>query len=134
MIVGIGTDLCDCRRIEAAIARHGERFAQRVLGDDEWLVYRQRQAAHPVRAVRYLATRIAAKEAFSKAIGLGMTGPMSWRACQTLNGDNGRPVILLGGELAPWFAARLWQAHVSLTDEGDYAQAFVVIETQPTPS
>lgn len=132
MIIGIGTDLCDCRRIEAAIARHGERFAQRVLGDEEMLVYRQRQAAHPVRAVRYLATRVAAKEAFSKAIGLGMTGPMNWRACQALNNEQGRPQITLGGELAAWFAARGWQAHVSLTDEGDYAQAFVVIETQPT--
>ncbi len=132
MIVGIGTDLCDARRIEAAIARHGERFAQRVLGEDELAVYRQRQAAHALRAVRYLATRLAAKEAFSKAIGLGMTGPMNWRACQALNDEHGRPVIRLGGELAAWFQSRQWRAHVSLTDEGDYAQAFVVIETQPT--
>lgn len=132
MIAGIGTDLCDCRRIQAALARHGERFAQRVLGDEEMAVFRQRQAAHELRAVRYLATRIAVKEAFSKAIGLGMTGPMSWRACQALNDEQGRPVIHLGGELAGWIAARGWRAHVSLTDEGDYAQAFVVIETSPS--
>jgi holo-[acyl-carrier protein] synthase len=132
MIAGIGTDLCDCRRIEAAIARHGERFALRVLGDEEMTVYRQRLAAHRLRGVRYLATRIAVKEAFSKAIGLGMTGPMSWRHCQALNNEQGRPAISLDGDLAEWFAQRRWQAHVSLTDEGDYAQAFVVIETQPT--
>ncbi|MFT3856788.1 MAG: holo-ACP synthase [Aquabacterium sp.] len=132
MITGIGVDLCDCRRIEAALARHGDRFAQRVLGDAEWRVYLERKAAHERRAVRYVATRLAAKEAFSKAIGLGMTAPMTWRDCQALNGDHGRPVIQLSGELARWFDQRRWCAHVSLTDEGDYAQAFVVIETLPT--
>lgn len=129
MIVGIGTDLCDCRRIKQAVARHGERFAQRVLGDEEMAVYQSRRQAHHERATRYLATRIAAKEAFSKAIGLGMTGVMSWRACQALNADGGRPVLKLDGPLATWFDQRGWRAHVSLTDESDYAQAFVVIET-----
>jgi len=129
MIAGIGTDLCDCRRVAAALTRHGDRFAQRVLGQQEWLVYQQRQAAHERKALCYLATRIAAKEAFSKAIGLGMTAPMTWRACQTLNNDQGRPVIVLEGALASWFDERGWRAHVSLTDEGDYAQAFVVIDT-----
>lgn len=129
MIAGIGTDLCDCRRIEAALARYGERFAKRVLGPQEWHAYQQRAAAHARKATQYLATRIAAKEAFSKAIGLGMTAPMTWRGCQTLNSDNGRPVIVLDGPLAVWFDQRAWRAHVSLTDEGDYAQAFVVIET-----
>lgn len=134
MITGIGTDLCDCRRIEAALARHGDRFARRVLGEDEYAVFQERRNGHPLRAVRYLATRLAAKEAFSKAIGLGMTPPMAWRACQALNNAKGRPELRLGGELADWFTQRGWQAHVSLTDEGDYAQAFVVIETcPPTP-
>lgn len=129
MIAGIGTDLCDGRRIDAALQRHGERFAQRVLGVQEMAVFQQRLAANRRRAVHYLATRLAAKEAFSKAIGLGMTGPMTWRACQTLNTDQGRPHIVLEGELAAWFAQQGWRAHVSLTDEGDYAQAFVVVET-----
>ncbi|MGC4062202.1 MAG: holo-ACP synthase [Aquabacterium sp.] len=131
MIAGIGTDLCDCRRIEAALQRHGPRFAERILGDEELHTFRQRHARQPLRGIRYLATRFAAKEAFSKAIGLGMHSPMNWRACQTLNDASGRPQIRLSGALADWFAQRHWQAHVSLTDEGDLAQAFVVIETLP---
>jgi holo-[acyl-carrier protein] synthase len=134
MIAGIGTDLCDTRRVAAAVSRHGPRFAERVLGEQELAVYLKRQAGHEVRGLRYLATRFAAKEAFSKAIGLGMTSPMSWRACQIINNEQGRPGIVLSGALADWFAQRNWQAHVTLTDEGDFAQAFVVIETlPPTP-
>jgi holo-[acyl-carrier protein] synthase len=131
VICGIGTDLCDVRRVEAALARRGGRFAEKVLGPHEIGVFRQRSARVPVRGVRYLATRFAAKEAFSKAIGLGIRWPMAWRACEVVNAPGGRPVIALGGELAQWFAARRWTAHVSLTDEADYAAAFVVIEQLP---
>lgn len=130
MIVGIGTDLCDIRRIEAALQRRGERFAEKVLGPQEILVYRQRQARVAVRGLRYLATRFAAKEAFSKAIGLGIHWPMTWRSCEILNQPSGRPHIVLNGELADWFARKQWQAHVTVTDEVDHALAFVVIETQ----
>lgn len=134
MITGIGTDLCDIRRIEAALQRRGERFAEKVLGDRELAVYRARRAKVPLRGLRYLATRFAAKEAFAKAIGLGIHWPMTWRACQVLNAASGKPTIVLDGELAAWFDHKGWQAHVTLTDEGDHALAFVVIETaSPTP-
>jgi holo-[acyl-carrier protein] synthase len=128
MIAGIGTDLCDCRRMAAALGRHGERFAERVLGPQELLTFKQRHAANEAHGVRYLATRFAAKEALSKAIGLGMRAPMSWRACETLNDDLGRPALQLHGELAAWLAQRQWRAHVSLSDDGDYALAYVVVE------
>ena len=128
MIVGIGTDLCDVRRIADALERRGERFAEKVLGPQELRVYRSRAAKVPLRGLRYLATRFAAKEAFSKAIGLGMRWPMAWRQCEILNADTGRPQIVLHGDLAGWFAERGWAAHVSVTDEGDSAQAFVVVE------
>jgi holo-[acyl-carrier protein] synthase len=130
MIYGIGTDLCDMRRIQATWERRGERFAGRVLGPDELQVFHLRQARAPARGLRYLATRFSAKEAFSKAIGLGIRQPMSWRACQILNEAGGKPVLRLSGELAQWFAARSLSAHVTLTDETDYAAAFVVVETQ----
>lgn len=134
MIIGVGTDLCDIRRIEQTLARRGERFAQKVLGPAELEVFRRRWAAVPARGLRYLATRFAAKEAFSKAIGLGMRWPMTWRACEVLNAPSGQPQIRLNGELAPWFEARGWVAHVSLTDEVDQAAAFVVVEQRPTPA
>jgi len=134
MIVGIGTDLCDVRRIREALGRRGDRFAEKVLGEREMAVWRARTARSPLRGLRYLATRFAAKEAFSKAIGLGIHMPMTWRRCEILNADSGQPQIVLNGGLADWFAARGWKAHVTVTDEGDLAQAFVVVETDPALS
>jgi holo-[acyl-carrier protein] synthase len=129
MIYGIGTDLCDIRRIEATLQRRGERFAERVLGPNELRVYRARKARAPARGLRFLATRFSAKEAFSKAIGLGIRSPMTWRACEILNEASGKPVIRLSGALAEWFDARSLVAHVTVTDETDYTAAFVVVET-----
>ena len=128
MIVGIGTDLCDIRRVQLALDRRGERFAQKVLGEREYAVYSQRRARVAVRGLRYLATRFSAKEAFSKAVGLGIRHPMAWQRCEILNAASGKPQIVLNGPLAQWFDAKGWQAHVSVTDEGDYAAAFVVVE------
>ncbi|TBO32500.1 holo-ACP synthase [Aquabacterium lacunae] len=129
MIVGIGTDLCDIRRIQQTLDRKTLRFAEKVLGPNELLVFQQRLAKVPARGVRYLATRFAAKEAFSKAIGLGMRMPMTWRRCEILNAPSGRPEIRLHDELADWFAQHQWKAHVTVTDEVDHALAFVVVET-----
>jgi holo-[acyl-carrier protein] synthase len=134
MIHGIGTDLCDVRRIAATLERRGDRFAERVLGPREIVVWRARSERVPQRGLRYLATRFSAKEAFSKAIGLGIHWPMTWRACEVINEPGGKPAIALHGELAQWFAARRLRAHVTLTDEGDYTAAFVVVETLPEPS
>jgi holo-[acyl-carrier protein] synthase len=132
MIFGIGTDVIDIRRIETTLARRGDRFAQRVLGTNELVVFNARRARVPKRGITYLATRFSAKEAFSKAIGLGLRMPMTWRACEIVNADSGKPTIRLNGALAEWFAQRRLVAHVSLSDESDYAAAFVVVETMET--
>ncbi len=132
MIHGIGTDILELRRLRETLARRGERFAEKVLGDEELAVWRARGARSEVRGLAFLATRFCAKEAFSKAIGLGIRQPMSWRACQTLNLASGQPVIRLSGVLAEWFAARGLSAHVTVTDEVEYAAAFVVVECRPT--
>ncbi|GKQ58840.1 holo-ACP synthase [Sphaerotilus sulfidivorans] len=130
MVRGIGTDICDIRRIRAALQRHGERFAEKVLGPNEIEVFRARRARVEARGVAYLATRFSAKEAFSKAIGLGLRSPMRWRDCETLNRPSGQPEIRLHGALAAWFDQQGLVAHVSLTDESDYATSFVVVETR----
>ncbi|MDP1528651.1 MAG: holo-ACP synthase [Rhodoferax sp.] len=130
MIYGIGADVCDIRRIEATYARRGERFAERVLGPAELQVFHARKARAPARGVRFLATRFSAKEAFSKAIGLGIRSPMSWRACEILNEAGGKPFVRLSGVLADWFEARRLVAHVTVTDETDYAASFVVVESR----
>ena len=128
MIYGIGNDLCDMRRIAATLARRGDRFAEKVLGPRELAVFHGRRARAEARGLRYLATRFSAKEAFSKAIGLGIRLPMTWRGCEILNEASGKPYIRLSGPLADWFAERHLRAHVTLTDETDYACAFVVVE------
>jgi holo-[acyl-carrier protein] synthase len=131
VIVGIGTDVCDIRRIEATMQRRGDRFAERVLGPAELQVFHARRARTPARGLRYVATRFSAKEAFSKAIGLGIRSPMTWRGCEILNEASGKPYIRLSGELKTWFEARGWVAHVTVTDETDYAASFVVVEARP---
>ena len=130
MIYGIGTDICDVRRMAATFERRGERFAARVLGPHEMEVFHFRLDKVEERGINYLATRFSAKEAFSKAIGLGLRMPMTWRDCEIVNAPSGKPTIRLHGKLAEWFAARRLVAHVSVTDETDYAASFVVVETK----
>jgi len=129
MIYGIGTDVCDIRRMRETLARRGERFAEKVLGPNELEVFRARRARAESRGLSFLATRFSAKEAFSKAIGLGMRMPMNWRDCEILNAPSGKPEIRLHGELARWFEAQGLRALVSVSDETDYATSFVVVET-----
>ena len=128
MIYGIGTDVCDIRRIEAVLTRQGERFVRKVLTDAEFEVWQKRSARWPQRGLRYLATRFSAKEAFSKAVGLGIRMPMTWRSCEVANLPSGQPVIVLYGDLKTWFEAQGLRAHVTVTDETDYAASFVVVE------
>ena len=130
MIYGVGTDVCDVRRMQATLARRGDRFAAKVLGPDELKVFHARRAKVESRGIAYLATRFSAKEAFSKAIGMGMHMPMTWRDCEILNERSGKPYIQLHGELAAWFSQRGLIAHVSVTDETDYVATFVVVETR----
>jgi holo-[acyl-carrier protein] synthase len=133
MIFGIGTDICDVRRLRATYARRGERFAEKVLGPHEIEVFRMRLAKVEARGISYLATRFSAKEAFSKAIGLGMRTPMTWRACEVVKAGSGKPEIRLHGALSEWFEARGLRAHLSVTDESDYAASFVVVEHKEIP-
>ena len=128
MIYGIGTDICDIRRIRASLERHGERFAHKILSAGELATWNERRARWPDRGVSYLATRFSAKEAFSKAIGLGMRMPMTWRHCEIAKAASGKPEIVLHGALKDWFDARQLCVHVSVTDETDYAASFCVVE------
>ena len=128
MVYGIGTDVCDVRRIRASLDKHGDRFAHKILSEGELATWRSRSARWPERGLRYLATRFSAKEAFSKAVGLGMRMPMTWRSCEVAKLPSGQPVLVLHGVLREWFDARGLSAHVTVTDETDYAASFVVVE------
>ena len=128
MIYGIGTDICDIRRIRASVERHGDRFAEKVLTEQELRVWRARSARWPERGIKYLATRFSAKEAFSKAVGLGMVMPMTWRNCEIANLPSGQPTIVLHGAMKEWFEAKGLSAHITMTDESEYAASFCVVE------
>jgi holo-[acyl-carrier protein] synthase len=131
VIYGIGTDIVLIARIRTLIERWGERFPRRVLGPDELREYTRRHGRGtpgPERAARYLAKRFAAKEAFSKAIGLGLRGPMTLLSLQVLNDPRGKPVAVPRKALEPWLRERGLVAHVSISDEVDSALAFVVVE------
>ena len=128
-IAGIGTDLIKMDRVDRAWLRHPERFPEKILGADELKIFHARAARDRVRGVRYLATRFAAKEAFSKAVGLGMRAPRWWTRMQTLNAPGGRPCVVLSSPLREWYEARFGAAHVSLTDESEYGAAYVVVES-----
>jgi holo-[acyl-carrier protein] synthase len=128
MIYGIGTDIIQISRVQAALDRHGDRFAERVLGPEELEKFRRRRDKIAIRGLRFLATRFAAKEAFSKAIGLGIHMPMTWRAMQTLNAPSGKPIVKTSGALEKFMQENGLTAQVTLTDEAEYAVAFVIVE------
>lgn len=124
MIVGIGSDIAQVERFVRAVQRHGPRFAQRILGPQEQLAWHQKG-----QPAAFLAKRFAAKEAFVKALGLGLRNGMQWRDIQVVNDPLGKPSLQLSGE-----ALRLLEAsgatytHITLSDEAEYALAFVVLE------
>jgi holo-[acyl-carrier protein] synthase len=131
MIFGVGTDILRIERIEAVLARRGDAFVARILGPQERAVFERRRLKVEARGMRYLATRFAAKEALSKALGLGMRAPMSWLAAEILSAASGKPEVVAGPKLQVWMTERGLVAHVSLTDEAEYAAAFAVVEHRP---
>lgn len=133
MIYGIGIDLIEIERIERAVQRFGDRFVQRVLGPQELQRFAQRRARSPRRGLTFLASRFAAKEAVSKALGLGMRLPMTWQAVEIVNSPGGAPAVLVHGDLALFLEARRLRLHVSITDERDQAAAFAVAERREDP-
>jgi holo-[acyl-carrier protein] synthase len=132
MIVGIGSDLIDIRRIERSLERFGERFTERIFTPGE----RARSERKAMRAASY-AKRFAAKEACAKALGTGMSRGVFWRDMEVVNLPSGKPTMRLTGGAAERLGQLLppgheGVVHLSLTDDMPLAQAFVVIEARLT--
>jgi holo-[acyl-carrier protein] synthase len=123
VIHGIGTDIVAVARVRAALERHGERFAARILGDGE-----RAEFATSRDGARFLAKRFAAKEAFAKALGTGVRPPATLHGVMVGHDGAGRPVYQYDGRLAAHLAERGLNAHLSLSDEADYVVAFALIE------
>jgi holo-[acyl-carrier protein] synthase len=131
MIVGIGSDLIDIRRVEKTLERYGERFIARVFTDIE----RQKSEGRRMRAASY-AKRFAAKEACAKALGTGLHQGVYWRDMGVVNLRSGKPTMALSGGAAERLNALMPPGmqpaiHVTITDEFPLAQAFVIIEAVP---
>ncbi len=124
MIIGIGIDIVDIRRIKDAEKRWGRRFLDRVFTEREIKYAMLHKSPHS-----RLAARFAAKEAMTKALGTGFTGGITWKDIEVLNKDSGRPEIILHGkvrEIAESMEVR--EIHLSISHDGDYAVAQVVVE------
>src|SRR4051794_14738668 len=131
MILGIGSDLIDIRRIEETIARHGDRFIQRIFTETE-----RAKAERRKNRIDTYAKRFAAKEACAKALGTGLRAGVFWRDMGVVNLPSGRPTMrLTGGALARLEA--ITPAHhdaridITISDEGPMAQALVIITAVP---
>ena len=127
MIIGIGSDLIDIRRIERTVERHGDRFTHRVFTETE----RAKSDRRRMRAASY-AKRFAAKEATSKALGTGLSQGVYWRDMGVVNLPTGAPTMrLTNGAKARLDAltppGREVQIHLTITDDGPLAQAFVIL-------
>jgi len=131
MILGVGSDLIDVRRIGRTIERHGERFLDRIFTPLE-----RAKAEGRARRIETYAKRFAAKEACAKALGTGMRADVYWSDMGVVNQRSGQPTLILTGHAADHLA-RLTPAghapriHLTLSDEHPYALAFVVIEALP---
>jgi holo-[acyl-carrier protein] synthase len=131
VIIGLGSDLTDIRRIEQTLERFGERFIERIFTETE----RARSERRAGRAGSY-AKRFAAKEACAKALGTGMRRGVFWKDMGVINARSGEPTLILTGGAAARLAELTPPGHISLlrltlTDEHPYAQAFVIIEAVP---
>lgn len=131
MIVGIGSDLIDIRRVEKTLERHGERFVARVFTPVE----REKSERRAQRAASY-AKRFAAKEACAKALGTGLAQGVFWRDMGVVNLPGGKPTMALTNGAAARLAALMPAGHrpvihVTITDDFPLAQAFVIIEALP---
>jgi holo-[acyl-carrier protein] synthase len=132
MIIGLGSDLCSIERIEAALARHGDRFELRCFTEVE----RAKAARRPFTRAGTYAKRFAAKEAFSKAIGTGFYRGVYMKDIGVVNAPSGAPTLALTGGAAKRLAEMVPEGHeavihLTLTDDHPWAQAFVVIEARP---
>jgi len=124
MIYGTGVDLVSIQRMERVILSWGDRFIQRVFTEREARFCRKRASSHTAFALRF-----AAKEAFSKALGLGMRKGVHWKDIEVYNDPSGKPGLRLSGASADLCREKgVTGIHLSLSDDGDYGIAMVVLE------
>lgn len=132
MIYGIGTDIVSIQRIEAALARHGDQFARRILAPGEWREYQELTNSRPQLKAAFLAKRFAAKEAAAKALGTGLRHGITLAGIAVTHDRHGRPGLEFHGTTATYYRdQKITRAMLSLSDEKRYALAFVTLLCKP---
>lgn len=125
MIYGIGTDIVEVARIKSSLEEFGDAFVSRILAESELVSYH----ASNIKP-RFLAKRFAAKEAFAKALGTGLRAPATLQNIAVSHDELGKPILILAQELQQFLTARqIKHMHISISDEKNLANAFVVLET-----
>ena len=128
MIFGVGTDIAAVARLSRLLERHGERAIEKLLAPEERADF-DRSADRG----RFLAKRFAAKEAFGKALGIGVAGPATLPSIAVMHDALGKPFFRYAPSLESYLSERGLTAHLSISDEAEYALAFVVLEKAENP-
>ena len=126
MIYGIGTDVVEVSRIKLALKKHGQKLAEKILTAHELLAYKDVKSKE-----NFLAKRFAAKEAFAKAFGTGLSGDVKLKSIEVINDDLGKPLLKYHDKLKVLVQEKnIHRCHLSISDEKNIAVAFVILETQ----
>lgn len=126
MIIGIGSDIADVKRVTKVYNKYGEKFVKRILMEEELKSYKKR-----FHKAAYLAKRFALKEATAKALGTGMKKGVFWKDIGAINRPSGAPYLLLrGGALTRYNQLGANSSHITISDEKDYAIAFVILSKE----
>ncbi|AFZ83900.1 holo-[acyl-carrier protein] synthase [Candidatus Kinetoplastibacterium blastocrithidii TCC012E] len=127
-IAGVGIDLLSVDRVRTLYQRYDDHFLAKMLGENELYFFHKRLNANYERGIRFLASRIASKEAFSKAIDTGIRYPITWKSIQIINSNEGKPRIILSYDLNVWYRSIYGNSHVSISDDIHMVIAIVVTE------
>jgi holo-[acyl-carrier protein] synthase len=129
MIRGVGIDLVEIERLQHALERHGDRFARRILAEQEWSEFSELK---PTLQARFLAKRFSVKEAFSKALGTGLGRGFGFQDISLGHDRLGKPILFWSERVSQVVDMTALQAHVSVTDERTHAASVVVLERDPS--
>lgn len=129
MIYGVGTDILEISRIKMLLNKYGDRFARKILGQEEMCKYLICKAKVKERSIRFLAGRFAVKEALFKANkASAIQMPITWHTVQTLSSIHGKPVVIYSKLLKIWIEKNKLITHVSIAHDAEYVIAFVILE------
>lgn len=128
MIYGVGCDVVELARVAEVVTERGDRFAKRILAEPEWATYEKRRALSDARGLAFIASRWAAKEAISKALGTGISGDVTFHSMMVTHRETGAPVVEFVEPLKSRLEQEKIRVHVSITDEKSVVAAFAVAE------